>query len=131
MHGMEPSYAIRVRMSWVTSVVRDADHAVTDEAMTVGMSTGMYEAVCGEHFLPAAMVEPPQPPCSRCVTFLRAQQTLRDFHQRLRHRHRKPSLLARLFGCQKHGQHHAPVVPSLRSHARDDRFHAALTENGS
>jgi hypothetical protein len=122
----EPSDAVRVRMSWVTSVADNADHAVTDDAMVAGMSTGVYEAVCGAGFVPAAMIEPPRPPCSRCVAFLRAQRTMRDFHDRLHRRHRKPGLLARVFGRHRHRQQNAPVVPSLRSRARDDRLQPLL-----
>jgi len=57
---------------WVTSI-ESTDHAVTDEAMTVGIKArkGEYSAVCGALVLPHSMLTPPGPRCPRCVAHLR------------------------------------------------------------
>jgi hypothetical protein len=74
------------------------DHAVTDEEMATGMGkrAGRYAAACGHELLATLMSSPPGARCQRCVAYVRARATLRDFDQRQQHSHRKPGLLARL-----------------------------------
>jgi hypothetical protein len=82
--------------TWHTSSVDGLDHAVTDEDLTngTGKRAGRYAAVCGHEVLATLMSNPPGTRCPRCVAYLRARATLRDFEQR--QQHHKPGLLARL-----------------------------------
>ena len=69
-----------LQVVWVTSAAADGvDHAVTDEDMAAGLGLGQFAGVCGSSVVPAAMVAPPLPRCQRCVVFLRARTTLREF----------------------------------------------------
>jgi hypothetical protein len=69
-----------LQVVWVTSAAADGvDHAVTDEDMAAGLGLGQFVGVCGSSVVPAAMVAPPLPRCQRCVVFLRAWATLREF----------------------------------------------------
>jgi hypothetical protein len=86
---------------WVTCVDGAIDHAVTDEAMTAGVTsgTGTYQAVCGALFLCAPLVCPPRPSCPRCLAFLHARSNLRGLEQRMSgSRHSKQAPFARLLG---------------------------------
>jgi hypothetical protein len=65
-------------------------------ATGTGKRGGRYTAVCGHEVLVKLMSSPPGARCPRCVAYLRARATLRDFDQRQQHSHRKPGLLARL-----------------------------------
>jgi hypothetical protein len=60
------------------------DHAITDEEMATGTGRrgGRYTAVCGHEVLVTLMSCPPGTRCPRCVAYLRARATLRDFDQR-------------------------------------------------
>ena len=90
----------RLFTTWHTSSVDGLDHAVTDEEMATGLGkhAGRYAAVCGHELLATLMSSPPGARCPRCVAYVRARATLRDFDQRQQqqHSHRKPGLLARL-----------------------------------
>lgn len=94
----------RVWWIWVTSVVDDADHAVTDENMAAGMAdgSGTYLAMCGFVAVPGSMAEPPSGRCPRCVAFLRFRSRNQAHAPVARQRpagprHAKPGLLARVF----------------------------------
>ncbi|MGH3864695.1 MAG: hypothetical protein ACRDQ4_00925 [Pseudonocardiaceae bacterium] len=84
------------RPAWVTSVTDWLDHAVTSEVLESAHATGRPQpvAVCGEHLLPAALVEPPGRRCWRCVQILALRQPTR----RRRQRHARPSAWRRLLG---------------------------------
>lgn len=69
-----------LRVVWVTSAGADGvDHAVTGEDMAAGQGLGRFVGVCGSSVVAAPMVAPPMPRCQRCLVFLRARATLRDF----------------------------------------------------
>jgi hypothetical protein len=86
----------RLFTTWHTSSVDGFDHAVTDEEMATGAGkrAGRYAAVCGHEVLATLMSNPPGTRCPRCMAYLRARATLRDFDQR--QQVRQPGLLARL-----------------------------------
>lgn len=92
----DESVSSRVWTIWVTSIVDNADHAVTDEEMAVG--PGTYAAVCGATVVPPSMADPPRPCCRRCVAFLRARMSLRDLDQRMASRRKSRGRLGRLLG---------------------------------
>jgi hypothetical protein len=66
--------AVRARPVWMTSVVDDYDHVVTDDDMSAGITSGSgtYRAMCGAEILPAPMSDAPCGRCSCCVATLRA-----------------------------------------------------------
>jgi hypothetical protein len=74
----------RLFTTWVTSL-DCVDHAVTDEECTVRLivNRGEFVAVCGAVFLPGPMEGEPEPPCPRCVAFLRARVEMRGVAERL------------------------------------------------
>jgi threonine dehydrogenase-like Zn-dependent dehydrogenase len=79
------------RPMWMTSVVDDADHVVSDDNMTAGVTSGagVYRAICGATVVPPSMSEPPCGRCSYCRAVLRAwcQQAPLGVRARLRGRH--------------------------------------------
>jgi len=99
---------VHVFTSWVTSIADNADHAVTDEAMVAGMTSGHYVAVCGAAFTPAVMIEPERPACLSCLaTFHARTPAPTPQRSRLAWRQSLKALLTRLFTwC-----HHMPVAP--------------------
>jgi hypothetical protein len=82
----------RIFTTWFTSTVDQLDHAVTDEEFMAHRPRP--EAVCGAVVMVGPLAYPPRSLCPRCVTFLRARQTLRDFPQLEPHRHAVSGLLA-------------------------------------
>ncbi|HEX7658100.1 MAG TPA: hypothetical protein VF444_01370 [Pseudonocardiaceae bacterium] len=64
---------VRRHLTWVTSVTDGLDHAITDDAMSVGVAagTGEYTATCGTVVLSAALVAPPGSRCPLCSPRLR------------------------------------------------------------
>jgi hypothetical protein len=115
--GAVVTVAMRVRMTWVTSSGRPVDHAVADEAMSAGLSSGgVYMALCGVEFLPASMAAAPGQVCSACRLFLEARTSMRTVEARLgatRHRLRRPGPFARLLAALSVSD--APAVPSPRT----------------
>jgi hypothetical protein len=91
------------------------DHAVTDEEFAKHRPEP--EGVCGDVVPLAPLTCPNGPCCLRCVAFLRARATLRNFEQREPHRHRKPGLVARL----PHLAPETPVIPSVRVGGQEHR----------
>jgi hypothetical protein len=79
--------------AWMTSTIDGHDHAITDEEFAAHRPEP--EAICGTVIMLAPLTVPNGPHCLRCVTFLRARATLRDFDQRERHRHRRRHWWAR------------------------------------
>jgi hypothetical protein len=65
--------AYRPRPIWVTSIVDNADHAITHENMAAGITarTGTYRALCRTTVVPPAMTEPPAGRCPYCAAILR------------------------------------------------------------
>jgi hypothetical protein len=57
---------------WLTCGTDLVEHAVTDESHIAAIAggTGMFDAVCGEHFPVAAMIEPPGRRCTSCRQIL-------------------------------------------------------------
>lgn len=78
------------RPMWMTSVVDDADHVVSDDSMAAGVTsgTGVYQAICGSTVVPPSMTEPPCGRCSYCRAVLRTwcQQSPRGLLARLKGR---------------------------------------------
>jgi hypothetical protein len=60
---------------WVTSTADGADHAVTDAAMTAGLTArqGLFLALCGTEVITAALVTPPGQRCAQCQALIRPQ----------------------------------------------------------
>jgi hypothetical protein len=65
--------AYRPRPIWVTSIVDNADHAITHDDMAAGITsrTGTYRALCRTTVIPPAMTEPPRARCPYCAAILR------------------------------------------------------------
>jgi hypothetical protein len=106
----------RIFTTWFTSMADALDHAVTDEEFTAHRP--QPEAVCGRVVVLGPLVCPPRPVCPRCMAFLRARQTLRDFDQREPHRHVGPGVLARalrlVFSFSSRRGRAAPRLPRPR-----------------
>lgn len=83
-----PTIASTGSFVWITTADESVDHALSDDAMTDGLTTGLgeYSALCGARFRPAALVSPPAPLCARCAAIQRQQATLARLvrHQRQR-----------------------------------------------
>lgn len=82
----------RIFTTWFTSTLDQFDHAVTDEQFIAHRPSP--EAVCGAVVMVGPLECSPRPLCPRCVAFLRARQTLRDFPQLESPRNAVPGLLA-------------------------------------
>lgn len=111
----------RVFTTWITSLDR-VDHAVTDEecAARLAENRGVFQAVCGDSFLPGPMEGPAADPCGRCVRFLRARLELRDFQARgLRHSHRRRGWLSRLCRRKRSADADSTTVSDASASAGD------------
>jgi hypothetical protein len=80
---------------WVTSVVDEIDHALTDEDMSAGMSAGLgrYAAVCGKSVVPAALTAPPGRACPGCAEILRPSASCGAMDAPARRPRRRPHRL--------------------------------------
>ncbi|TCP43888.1 hypothetical protein EV191_12042 [Tamaricihabitans halophyticus] len=95
------SAAERLFVTWFRSGTDGQDHAVPDDqASREFRAAPDPEAVCGHLVAPVSLTSPPGPRCETCARYVRARSTLPDFDRRMDGRscrHRKPSLLRRLF----------------------------------
>ncbi len=112
--------ATKAHLTWVTSAGPTVDHAVTDDAMTAGMtSQGFYLGLCGAQFFSAPMTASPGPVCGSCRRFVQAWVSLRSVEQRMVgrrvRRHGLPGALARLLSAVCGSE--SPVVPVPRAAA--------------
>lgn len=90
--------------TWITCLEDAVDHAVTDDEMAAGLAPdapNAFRALCGVRFAAAPMVCEPRPPCPRCAKYVRAQQQMQPFEERLgikpgRNRHERTRWWTRL-----------------------------------
>jgi hypothetical protein len=77
--------AIKIFVSWQTSLYDGQSHAITDEefAFGPGRDSGHFEAVCGHNLCMGDSFVPPGKRCRSCVLLLRAQSSMRPLQQRL------------------------------------------------